>query len=119
MNSHCSKVLRLAVALLGLVSGRLGAAERDWSFEVTPYLWAASLGVETTLPNLPPATPGAENFETRFGGGAMLAAQARYRSFGLFVDAAWLRLETEATQPGPAFSDMDLQSDFIHATAAL
>jgi hypothetical protein len=58
-------------------------------------------------------------FETRISAGAMLTAQARYRSVGAFVDFAWLRLDTEAIDPGPAFSAVDLKSDFIHTTAAL
>ena len=45
--------------------------------------------------------------------------RSRYRSVGLFVDFAWLRLNTESINPGPAFSAVDLRSDFIHSTAAL
>ena len=99
-----------------LVTGRLVAAERDWSFDVSPYLWVANVGVETSLPSTP---SGVDRFETKISAGAMFAAQVRYRSFGLFVDFAWLRLDTEAINPGPAFSTGDLQSDFIHTTAAL
>ncbi len=96
-------------------------SEKDnWSFDLAPYLWVAGVDVETTLPSLPPSTPaGVDRFETRISGGAMLAAQARYRSVGLFVDFAWLRLDSEAISPGPAFSAVDLKSDFIHTTAAL
>jgi len=108
------------IGCLILATASLKAAAGDWSFDVTPYLWAASVDVETTLPNLPLTTPaGVDRFETKISGGAMLAAQARYRSFGLFVDFAWMRLDTEAVNPGPAFSTGDLQSDFIHTTAAL
>jgi hypothetical protein len=121
--------LALAAALLalGLVQPLRAAggepsqsAAHDWSFDVTPYLWVASLDAEISLPGVPPSTPpGVERFETRISGGAMLAAQARYRSVGLLVDFAWLRLDTEALNPGPAFSAVDLKSDFIHTTAAL
>ena len=108
----------IAFALVG-AGAEPGAAERDWSFEVAPYLWVAGIELETSLPNLPPSTPNVDRFDTRIRAGAMLAAQARYRSVGLFVDFAWLRLDTEAIQPGPAFSAVDLCSDFIHSTAAL
>lgn len=94
----------------------MAAAETgDWSFGVAPYLWAASVEVETSLPGTP---AGVSRFESSIAGGAMLAAGAHYGSFGLLVDFAWLRLETEALQPGPGFSAVDLKSDFIHTTAA-
>src|SRR6266487_5837115 len=99
-----------------LVTGRLVAAERDWSFDVSPYLWVANVGVETSLPSTP---SGVDRFETKISAGAMFAAKVRYRLVGLFVDFAWLRLDTEALNPRPAFSAVDLKSDFIHTTAAL
>lgn len=112
--------LLLAGALL-VSATKLSATEtNDWSFDVTPYLWVAGIKAETSLPDVPPSTPPeTARFDTRIGGGAMLAAQVRYRSVGLWFDFAWLRLNTEASSPGPAFSSVDLQSDFIHSTAAL
>lgn len=80
----------------------------------------ASISVETSLPDVPPATPPeATRFDTRITGGALLSAQAHYRSFGLWLDFVWLRLNTEASSPQPFFSSVELQSDFIHSTAAL
>jgi opacity protein-like surface antigen len=105
-----------AIGCLIVAAASLKATASDWSFDVSPYLWVASVDVETSLPSTP---SGVDRFETRISGGAMLAAQARYRSVGLFVDFAWLRLDTEAINPGPAFSVADLQSDFIHTTVAL
>ncbi len=91
-----------------------------WSFDVVPYLWLASVELRTSLPDVPPSTPpDVDRFDTRISAGAMLAAQARYRSVGVFVDFAWLRLDTEALDPGPSFSDIQLKSDFIHTTAAM
>jgi hypothetical protein len=49
----------------------------------------------------------------------MMTAQVRYRSVGVLADVAWLRLDTEAISPGPAYSSVDLRSDFAHSTAAL
>jgi len=108
----------LATALL---PSALRADDADnWTFDVVPYLWAASLEAKTSLPSLPPSTlSSADRFDTRISAGAMLAAQVHYRSLGLFVDFAWLRLDTEAINPGPAFSAVDLKSDFIHVTTAL
>ena len=114
MKTKCSCVAALTGALLGPAA--VAAATNDWSLDVAPYLWVASLEVEMGQPSTP---SGVDRFDTRISGGAMLAAQARYRSVGLAVDFAWLRLDTEAIHPGPAFSAVDLESGFIHTTAAL
>lgn len=114
------KILALVMALTS-INAMAGSAETNgWSFGVTPYLWVASIAAETRLPDVPPSTPsGADRFATRISAGAMLAAQTRYKSVGLAVDFAWLRLGTEALNPGPAFSAVNLKSDFIHTTMAL
>jgi len=92
----------------------------DWAFSFTPYLWVAGVEVETTLPDLPPSTPPeTSRFDTRIAGGAMFTAEARYKDIGLWWDFAWLRLDTDATSPRPAFTAVNLESDFIHSTAAL
>lgn len=108
--------LAVAAGALSLGASRGAAAEGDWSFDVTPYLWVASVKAETSLP---PATPGVQRFDSRISAGAMLAAQARYQSVGVLVDFAWLRLDTASVNPGPAFSAVELGSSFIHSTAAL
>lgn len=97
------------------------AEEQDkWSFDITPYLWVADVKAETSLPGVPPSTPPeATRFDTRLSGGALLGAQVRYRSVGLWADFAWLQLDSEANHPGPAFSAVNLKTDFIHGTAAL
>jgi opacity protein-like surface antigen len=117
-----SKIQITGVAGLFLLP-TLGAfaqpANSDWSFDLVPYLWVASAEVTTSLPSLPPSTaPGTDRFDTRLAAGAMFEAQVRYRSVGLLMDFAWLRLETEAIQPGPAFSAVELESNLIHATLA-
>jgi len=113
------RVLLLPFLLLPV--GLFPASAGDsWSFDVTPYLWVAGIQAETSLPDRPSSTPPeAARFDTRISGGAMLAAQARFRSVGLFVDFAWLQLDSKASNPGPAFSGGNLKSDFIHSTAAL
>lgn len=112
--------IALAVALPGSATAIMAEETNRWSFDVTPYLWVAGIQAETSLPDRPPSTPSeTSRFDTRISGGAMLAMQARYKSVGLFVDFAWLRLDSAAVNPGPAFSDGNLQSDFIHSTAAL
>jgi opacity protein-like surface antigen len=92
----------------------------NWSFDITPYLWVASVDADTSLSHSPsPTSSGVDHFDTRISAGAMIAARAQYRSVGILVDFAWLRLNTEATDPGPAYSDSELKSDFIHSTLAL
>jgi opacity protein-like surface antigen len=120
LNLHrVARVLLLPFLLLPVA--RLSASAGDnWSFDVTPYLWVAGIQAETSLPDMPPSTPPeAARFDTRISGGAMLAAQAHYRSVGLFVDFAWLQLDSAASHPVPAFSRGNLKSDFIHSTVAL
>src|SRR5206468_5164791 len=113
MRRNIPITLALAVWTCALAACGSVAAEREWSFDVAPYLWVAGVELETSLPGGPPSTPSsADRFDTKISAGAMLAAQARYRSVGLFVDFAWLQLKTEARDPGPAFSAVDLKSDF-------
>src|SRR5262245_59012848 len=121
-NTHTQNLLAAALVGLLLVSATAAGADETnpWSFDVVPYLWVAGIDVETSLPSLQRSTAaGVDRFDTSISAGAMLAARARYRSVGLFVDFAWLRLDTEALNPGPEFSAADLQSDLIHATVAL
>jgi hypothetical protein len=117
--------------LLGCFSA---PAQEKWSFDVTPYLWIAIPDVETSLPNVArtASSPGVSpsvartapsgidrHYDTRISAGAMIAAQAHYGPMGLLVDFAWLRLDTEALNPGPSFSAGNLNSDFIYTTAAV
>ena len=48
----------------------------NWSFQVAPYLWVASVGAETSLPPNGP-DPRVQEFDTHISGGFMIAAQAR------------------------------------------
>ena len=110
----CSPLLWL------LTAGLPASAEDNWSFDITPYLWVAGADTETSLAAQPPGTPSsAAQFDTKISAGFMMAARVHYKSVGLLVDFDWLRLETDASSPGPAFSNGNLESDFIHSTMAL
>jgi len=117
----------LLFAILVLGSGAMAAraaTEPDpssaWSFSVAPYLWVAAVQVDTRLDNMPPATPPeTTRFESKITGGALLQAQAHYHSFGMLVDFVWVRLDTESRSPSPAFSALNLESNFFHSTVAL
>jgi opacity protein-like surface antigen len=120
MKRKCLFIAALAGALPGPAIAAMAEETNHWSFDAVPYLWVASADVQTTLPSVPPSTPaGVDRFDTRISAGAMLAAQARYRSVGLFADFDWLQLNSVASQPGPEYSAVDLKSDFIFSTAAL
>jgi hypothetical protein len=116
MKQALPNILAFAIGLPVFAAGTLAAAEPDWSFAVSPYLWVAGVDLETSVPSSPSTV---HRFDTRICAGAMLTAEVQYKCVGLLVDFAWLRLNTEAINPGPAFSAVDLKSDFIHATAAL
>jgi opacity protein-like surface antigen len=111
----------LGSPLLWLLTACLPAGAQDnWSFDVTPYLWVAGVEAETRLAAEPSGTPSnAARFDTKISAGFMMAAQVHYNSVGLFVDFDWLRLESDASNPSPAFSSGNLESDFIHSTMAL
>ena len=110
----------MSLALLARAQGPASAPASDWSFSVSPYIWIAGLEIDTTLDRSPPSTPPeASRFETKITGGALLAAQARYKDVGLWVDFVWLRTSTEGTQPGPAFSGTELEFNIYHSTFAL
>ena len=121
--------LTLATALLPSAS-RAEETTNNWSFSIAPYLWIASLSAEASVPtvgstpasgvqNLSGKASNVQEFDTKISGGAMVAAAAHYRSFGLLVDFNWLRLDTESVNPGTLYSSVNLRSDFIYSTAAL
>lgn len=111
--------LAAMVVLFGLCSEARAAETDQWSFDLAPYLWVARLDVETSLSGSASSGNSSERFDTRISAGAMLSAQVHYRAVGMFADFAWLQLNTDAIDPGPAYSSINLKSDFIHATAAL
>ena len=120
MKRTIRRTMILAAWTCALTTGQMAVAGQDWSFDVSPYLWVANVGIDTSLPATSPSTsPTVDRFDTRISAGALLAAEVRYRSVGLFVDFAWLQLKTEALNPGPLYSAVNLKSDFIHSTAAL
>src|SRR5260221_39088 len=93
MKRTVRKTMILAVWACVLTTGQFAIAGEDWSFDVSPYLWVANVGIETSLPATSPSTsPTVDRFDTRISAGALLSAEARYRSVGLFVDFAWLQL---------------------------
>jgi len=93
------------------------AAPPGWTFGLTPYLWVPTATLDSNVPELPPNNT--QRFTRKLSGAFMIAGQVRYGSFGLFADYAWLQLDSESNQPGPAFSAVELRSSLAHATVGL
>jgi hypothetical protein len=97
------------------------ATPSPWKFSLSPYLWVPTATLASNLPDLPPGVPpdNTQHFSKKLSGAFMIAGQIRYGSFGLVADYAWLRLDSQSIQPGPAFSGVDMESNLTHATAVL
>src|SRR5688572_23859094 len=68
-----------------------------WMFSVTPYIWVATVDLETSFPDRPGRPPSEGNkFETNLAAAAMLTAQARYGSLGLWADFVYVGTDSDA-----------------------
>ena len=93
----------------------------DWQFQISPYLWFASIeGDVATLPSLPTASveAGFGDIFSSLNIGLMLAAEARREKFGLHADLIYMDLSLDGDTPGPGFSDVDLDVMEIVGTVA-
>jgi len=92
--------------------------EDEWSFELSPYIWAAFVDADLGLPwDGPNLAPSSQRLDTKITGAFMIEGKAKYRSFGVFGDFNWLRLDTETVRTGLLYSGADLKTDYIYATA--
>jgi len=115
----------LAVALvLGLAASPAGAdspdeAEQDWHFQLSPYLWMASLeGDIATLSGLPTVDVDAsfDDILDNTDLALMVQGEVRYRRVGFLVDLSYLDLSVDEGTPGPFFGDVDLETSTFFAT---
>ena len=97
----------------------LGAAENDWSCDLTPYLWVPTVTLESSVPSTPGEGPEVDHFATHLTAGFMMAAAVHYRAVGVFADFAWARLDTQSTDPTIFYTAIDLRSDFYYSTTAV
>lgn len=92
----------------------------QWSFEVAPYFWAASLSGQVASFGASGANVDM-NFAEILGDldfSAMVAGEARYGRFSLTTELIYLKLSTDETTPlGILVSDIDLDSTTTAATA--
>ena len=97
---------------------------KAWSVDLVPYLWIAGYDGTFGLPGLPVDVPSVRSESTvestaHVSAAVMLAAQLRYREFGLLLDGSWLQLKANGDSTTSAFSGTEVKSDFAYGTAAL
>jgi len=87
------------------------AAENGtWQFHLAPYAWLAGQnGTVSTFPLLPPADVDVDFWDDIFGninGALFLVGEARQGRFGVFMDIAYVDIESDNATPGPYFSSV-------------
>jgi hypothetical protein len=116
---YCDFVVTALAANEPLSSPSVGDA---WSFDFVPYLWLAGYEGTFGLPDQPtgaPPTHSDVSFSTHIKAVAMLAGQVRYHDFGLFLDGAWLQLQTEGDSGSSLYSGTEIKTDIAYGTLAL
>lgn len=104
-------LIGLAIAAMPVVTTAQPVA--GWTFEVTPYLWAAGIGGDASLAGLPPvsASSSFRDLLDSLSLGAMGAIEARSGRFGVLADAFYVRLEDSFATPRPAVGPIDGRVD--------
>ena len=92
----------------------------DWSFNITPYVWAASLhGSIAPLPRLPAVDVDA-SFEDIFENldiVGMVYAEARYQRFAAYTDLVYTSISADADTPfGILFEDGEAKNEIFIGT---
>jgi hypothetical protein len=90
------------------------AADGEWTYSVTPYLWLAGIsGTVDGFALLPPAEVDVGFLDDILGNinfAAMFAVEARKDRYGLFVDLAYVDVEEGATLRGVIYDSVNLQA---------
>lgn len=96
-------------------------AERDWSIEFTPYLWAINMNVKVSGDPIE-SSVGLDTVELlkNLSGYAMADLNVQYQRAGLMADGMWSRLKTSDSIPNPPTGsyDLDVQLDLAWGTGA-
>ena len=92
----------------------------DWSFNISPYVWAASLeGTVAAVPGLPPIEidAGFKDILRNLDLAAMTLVELRYRRFGAYADMFYTDISTGAETPRQIlFDDIDVRSELFIGT---
>jgi Outer membrane protein beta-barrel domain len=82
-----------------------------WSFEVTPYLWAAGLhGDFEARGRSASVDPSFSDLLKNLDFGLSMFSELRYDRWALLLDGQYLKLSSDADTPGPAFSKVEVTS---------
>jgi len=92
----------------------------DWSFNISPYVWAASLdGSIAPFPRAPTADVDV-SFKDIFENldiAGMLFAEARYQRFAAYTDLVYTSISADADTPfGILFDDIDAENEIFIGT---
>ena len=83
----------------------------EWSFTLTPYLWAVGIDGEVGLGRLPDVDidAGFSDVWDALDFAFMGMFEARKASYGVMFDAFYARLSEDGDTSGPAFGDADVE----------
>ena len=120
---HPIRLMASAMLVLGLALPAQGAdekREKDWSLEITPYLWAAGINGDTGIGDeRVPVNVSFINILTHFRGAAFADITIRYKRFGIISDIGWLKIGGSKDISDPFAEDALLDLNTIFGTAAL
>lgn len=96
------------------------ASNDDWSFNISPYVWAASLkGSVAPFPRAPTADVDV-SFKDIFQNldiAGMVYAEARYQRFAAYTDLVYTSVSADAETPfGILFDDIDAENEIFIGT---
>jgi hypothetical protein len=94
--------------------------QKDWHFNISPYVWAAGLkGTVATVPGLPPIKVDASFSDVlrNLDLAAMVDLEARYRRFGAYADIMYTKISGDAdTSRQIPFDGIDAESGIFIGT---
>ncbi len=94
-------------------------ADRDWRFELVPYLWLAGLDGSVGGAKVFSVDETFDSLSEFLDGAFMGAMRVQYRNFALLADGNYMSLGSSGTLRGPLAADLDVDLTIAFGTAAL
>lgn len=91
----------------------------DWSFSISPYVWAASLEGTVGVAGLPSVeiNAGFDDILRNLDFAAMTLAELRYQRFGIYADLVLTNISVDGDTPREIlFDDADLRTELFIGT---